>query len=167
MMINKLLVVIISVSMLINACTEPNGEPGKGIENGGALNKSNVGVAAGVVAGGLVGSAFGGGSGQTLAIIGGGLLGGFLGHEIGASLDRVDQLNYHQASQKALTTGKKVKWKNPDNNHHGTITPKEGHYDKDGNYCREYSQSITIDGKTHKAYGTACREDDGVWKIKE
>ncbi len=34
-----------------------------------------------------------------------------------------------------------------------------------GNECREFQQTITIAGQTHKAYGTACRQADGTWKI--
>lgn len=32
-------------------------------------------------------------------------------------------------------------------------------------YCREYTQSFTVGGKTQNGYGTACREPDGSWKI--
>jgi surface antigen len=31
--------------------------------------------------------------------------------------------------------------------------------------CREFQQTITINGKTEKAYGTACRQADGTWRI--
>ena len=31
--------------------------------------------------------------------------------------------------------------------------------------CREFQQTITIAGQTHKAFGTACRQADGTWKI--
>lgn len=30
--------------------------------------------------------------------------------------------------------------------------------------CREYQQTVTIDGKPQKAYGRACRQADGTWK---
>ena len=30
--------------------------------------------------------------------------------------------------------------------------------------CREFQRTITIGGKTEKAYGTACRQPDGTWK---
>ena len=33
-----------------------------------------------------------------------------------------------------------------------------------GEQCREFQQTITIGGKTEKAYGTACRQPDGTWK---
>jgi hypothetical protein len=31
-------------------------------------------------------------------------------------------------------------------------------------YCREYTEKITINGASHTAYGTACRQADGTWK---
>ena len=37
--------------------------------------------------------------------------------------------------------------------------------DWNGQQCREYQRTVTIDGKTETAYGTACRQPDGSWKI--
>ena len=34
-----------------------------------------------------------------------------------------------------------------------------------GQYCREYEQSVTIGGKPQKSYGTACRQPDGMWQL--
>jgi len=162
----KLIAALLAASM-ITACTEPDGSPGRGIENGGAVSKANVGVAAGVVTGGLLGSAIGGGTGQTLAIIGGGLLGGFLGNEIGSSLDRADQAAYQRASQNALETGTTRSWRNPKTGAYGTIAPKAKYRNDEGVYCREYSQTIHVDGQKRQAHGTACREADGTWRIVE
>ena len=32
-------------------------------------------------------------------------------------------------------------------------------------YCREYTRSITIDGRLQSGYGTACYQPDGSWEI--
>lgn len=32
-------------------------------------------------------------------------------------------------------------------------------------YCREYTKKIIVDGKEEMAYGTACLQDDGSWRI--
>lgn len=32
-------------------------------------------------------------------------------------------------------------------------------------YCREYSKKIIVNGKEEVAYGTACLQDDGSWRI--
>jgi surface antigen len=34
-----------------------------------------------------------------------------------------------------------------------------------GQYCREYRQTVKVGGKTQEGYGTACRQPDGTWKI--
>lgn len=34
-----------------------------------------------------------------------------------------------------------------------------------GQYCREYQQSVTIQGKTQEGYGTACLQPDGSWQM--
>ncbi|MGQ4810573.1 hypothetical protein NKDENANG_04051 [Candidatus Entotheonellaceae bacterium PAL068K] len=32
-------------------------------------------------------------------------------------------------------------------------------------YCREFQRDVIIDGKPERAYGTACLQPDGTWKI--
>lgn len=32
-------------------------------------------------------------------------------------------------------------------------------------YCREYTKTVLVDGKEETAYGTACLQDDGRWRI--
>jgi len=34
-----------------------------------------------------------------------------------------------------------------------------------GRYCREYTTDVVIDGEAHRAYGQACRQEDGSWQI--
>ena len=43
---------------------------------------------------------------------------------------------------------------------------REGHT-ADGRECREFQQIVTIAGRTEDAYGTACKQTDGSWKIAE
>ena len=35
----------------------------------------------------------------------------------------------------------------------------------DRRYCREYQRTVTIDGAPVEAYGTACRQPDGSWRM--
>ncbi len=35
----------------------------------------------------------------------------------------------------------------------------------DTSFCREYTRQIVIDGEEQTAYGTACRQSDGTWRI--
>ena len=35
----------------------------------------------------------------------------------------------------------------------------------DGRYCREYTATAVVGGKTQNTYGTACRQPDGAWQL--
>ena len=116
---------------------------------------------------GLAGSQIGSGTGQLAAVGAGVLLCGLIGREVGRSLDKADQLYVQQAEQKAHVApiGGTIAWNNPDTGNYGTYTPtREGTNTATGNYCREYQTTVTIDGQTQQAHGTACREPDGTWR---
>jgi surface antigen len=82
-------------------------------------------------------------------------------------VQRDRELQAKAASQALENTpsGKPVAWQNPDNGHAGTITPTRTYQTAQGAYCREYQQTVTIDGKKENSYGTACRQPDGSWRI--
>jgi hypothetical protein len=44
----------------------------------------------------------------------------------------------------------------------GTVSPIRGPSRPE---CREFEQTIMIGGQPQQAYGTACRQQDGTWKI--
>lgn len=143
------------------ACaTDPNtGAP--------VLNKQNMGTLLGGAGGAVVGSQFGKGKGQLVGVAVGTLLGAGLGSSIGKSLDQADMTYYNNASQNALETaktGNASTWRNPDSGTYGTITPVRT-YQSAGKYCREYTQTINVGGRTEEGYGKACRQPDGSWKI--
>lgn len=165
----KILAVVLATTMLA-ACQQAGGRPGTGVMNGGAVNKQDIGTIAGAVAGGVVGHNIGGGTGQTVATIAGTLIGAGLGASIGSSLDKADMGYYNQTSQRALETaqpGQALPWNNPQTGNSGTVTPSNYYQDDSGRYCREYTQTIKVGGKTQQGHGTACREPDGTWKIVE
>lgn len=155
---------------VLAACTEPGGAPGRGVMQGGAVNKQDIGTIAGAIGGGVIGHNIGGGSGQTVATIAGTLIGAGIGRSIGGSLDQADLAAYNNASQRALETGQPgqtLPWNNPQSGNYGTVTPSKYYQNASGQYCREYSQTITVGGRTEKGYGTACRQPDGSWQIVE
>jgi surface antigen len=131
--------------------------------------KQTVGGLTGAALGGLLGAQFGGGSGKLATTAAGVLLGGLMGSEIGRSMDEVDRMKADRANSIAKVTplGETITWNNPDTGHHGSVTPSRDGYDANGNYCREFYQTVTIGGKTEDAYGTACRSPDGSWRIVE
>ncbi len=95
------------------------------------------------------------------------MLGAFAGRELGKSLDKADVAAAQQAQNKAHAApiGQQISWSNPESGHSGTVTPTRAGTDSAGNQCREYQSTVTIGGKTEQAYGTACRQPDGSWKV--
>lgn len=127
--------------------------------------KAAIGGLGGAAFGGLIAAAAGGGGAAIAgAVIGGALLGGLAGN----MLDQRDKRLAAEAQQRALEsapTGKPVAWTNPDTGHAGTVTPVRT-YQSGNSYCREFQNQVTIDGKKENAYGTACRQPDGSWKVQ-
>lgn len=142
------------------ACENPNGAGGWG-------TKQTVGTGLGAVGGGLLGSQIGGGSGRLVATGVGAVLGGLLGNEIGSSLDSADKAELSRASTRAYSApiGQQISWNNPQSGNYGTVTPTRDGYDQGGSYCREFNQKVTVGGRTQDAFGTACQQPDGSWKI--
>lgn len=130
-------------------------------------NKELIGAGSGAVLGGLLGSRIGDGNGQLWATGAGALLGTYLGSEIGKSLDRADKQYMSNAVQGAQSAplGEPISWSNPDSGNSGDVTPTKDGYTDSGKYCREFLQKIYIDGKEESAYGVACQQPDGNWKI--
>ncbi len=139
-------------------------------QDGSGPKKQDIGTIIGAIGGAAAGSQFGKGDGRVAAIAAGTLLGGLIGNELGASLDRADMAYYDRTSQSALEkgkTGQASTWTNPDSGNSGTITPTRTFKTAEGSYCREYTQTINVGGKTQEGYGTACRQPDGSWKIAQ
>jgi surface antigen len=118
------------------------------------------------VAGGFLGSQFGGGGGKIATSIAGALVGAWAGKQITKGLNAQDRHYYDEAATHAqeAPVGQAVTWYNPESGAQGSITPVKVGQTNLG-YCREYQQTITVGGRTQRAYGTACRQPDGSWKI--
>jgi len=145
------------IILALSACeTDQRGQK----EVGGAL--------IGAIVGGLLGSQIGGGKGQLAVTAAGTLLGAYLGSQAGKSLDRADRAYAEQAAQRGLESypsGTSSTWVNPDTKHSGAVTPLNTYRSADGLHCRDYTQAITVEGRSETARGTACREQDGTWRI--
>ncbi len=132
-----------------------------------AGQKETIGTLSGAALGGLVGSQFGSGSGQLVATGAGVFLGALIGNQIGKGLDDVDRMKMDRANHRAKSAavGESIAWDNPDTGNSGAVTPVRDGTSSSGEYCREFQQTITVGGKTEQAYGTACRQPDGSWRI--
>ena len=130
--------------------------------------KQLAGKLLGAGLGAYAGSKIGKGRGQLAATAVGALGGAFIGGAIGESLDKVDKLHAKRAQNQALAApiGQPISWRNPDSGNSGAVVAtREGTNRASGAYCREYQTTITVDGQNQTAFGTACRQPDGAWKM--
>ena len=160
-MFNQMILFVFLAMLLISGPVRAecnNGETG-----GGEI----LGTLAGAAIGGLIGSQIGSGTGNKVAIGAGVVAGGFLGNQIGKSLSCQDQQQHYDTTQNALETqktGQTAAWNNPDSGNSGEITPTRTYTAADGTPCRDFTQTIYVDGKYEEINGTACRQPDGTWK---
>jgi len=154
--IKKISIFIVLISFIFSACASNTWE-----EN----QKAIIGGVGGAAAGGLIASAF---NANTAGVLGGMIAGGLIGGAIGNRMDAADRREAHQATYSALESapnGTSTSWRNPDSGKSGTTTPTRTYQAQNGESCREYEQTITIGDETQVAYGTACRQPDGKWRV--
>lgn len=132
-----------------------------------ACDKETLGTLGGAAGGGLLGSQVGGGKGKVLATVGGTILGAYLGNRAVDYFNDDDAEYAVQAERRAYAApiGEDIQWRNPDTGNYGTVTPVGEGRTANGQYCRDFRQSIYVDGKSEQATGRACQQRDGSWKI--
>lgn len=131
---------------------------------------------AGEIGGGLVGGAGAGYACHRFVhapqagyiAIGCAVLGTVLGSQLGRQLDEVDELYMGAAADQATRApvGKRIDWQTPNTDHRGSVTPTREGRREDGCYCREYRTTVAVGDKYETAYGTACLQPDGEWKVQ-
>ena len=87
----------------------------------------------------------------------------------GPLFDRADRLEMSAAAKAAqhAPIGSQFAGKNPSSGNYGSITPRrEGRHRRSSAVCREFSNSLTIDGQTEEYVGVACRARDGSWNFQ-
>ena len=134
------------------------------------MNKTTGGALVGAGVGGLIGSKLGHGEGKGVATALGVIAGGLLGSQVGASLDRADQAALHTTTVNALETappGQALPWSNSNTGNYGSVVPQGVYQTAEGQYCREFQQTIVVGGQQQHGYGRACRQQDGSWKVVE
>ncbi len=76
------------------------------------------------------------------------------------------QVRYYEQAQIDATSasiGETIIWS--DGSASGSTTAIREGQDANGHTCREFQQTIRIDGNFEEAYGTACLQADGTWQI--
>ena len=63
-------------------------------------------------------------------------------------------------------SGQPIVWSNPEAKTSGTVTSEPVNPSAAGSeQCREYQTTITIGGRPQPAWGIACRQADGSWRV--
>lgn len=134
------------------------------------VDKEVAGAGLGGLAGALLGYGLGKGhSDKEAAIVVGALLGGVAGSKIGARLNEADRVLAGRNLTETLEYGRvgtSNEWRNPDTGHGGYSVPTRTFAMADGTPCREFTTVVMVGGQQQEAYGTACRQADGSWKIQ-
>lgn len=135
-------------------CTPGNNVPGS--------------TAAGALAGGLIGNQIFHGRNAFAGVLAGALVGGIIGNRIGNYMDQQDRINMQSAIINT-PVNQQASWTNTHAGPDGqpvtyTVRPVRN-YTYENRYCREYQTTVTVGGKMQRAYGKACRQPDGSWKI--
>ena len=126
------------------------------------------GTLVGAALGGLVGSQIGGGTGNKIAIGAGVLAGGYFGNKVSKAMSCADQEKHYTTTQDALETqkvGETSTWVNPDTGHKGEVTPTRTYKGHEGSPCREFTQTIYVEGDYEQIDGKACRTQEGTWEV--
>ena len=121
------------------------------------------GAMIGALAGGLLGNTIGHGNNRAINTVAGAVIGGVIGGGLGAQLDEADRRAAYDAQFDAVSEGRRRSWRGP-HGAYGYVDPGPEEYRPEG-YCREYTQTIYIDGRPRSGHGLACREPDGSWQI--
>jgi surface antigen len=137
-------------SALMFGCSAPPTQEQSGMVIGGVL-------------GGALGSQIGSGEGSTVAAVVGTLIGAAIGGNIGRSMDDLDRVKF-ASTLEHNKTGAPSRWVNPDSGSQYTVTPTLTHETK-GSPCREFTVDGVVGGRKEKVYGTACRQQDGSWRV--
>ena len=129
-----------------------------------ACTNEQTGQVVGGILGGVAGHQVGSGSGQTVATVAGAIAGTFIGGAVGRSMDDTDRLKAHR-SLEYNQTNETTYWSNPDSGNEYSMTPTRTWQNNSGQYCREYTSDVVVGGRRETAYGMACRQPDGSWKV--
>lgn len=125
--------------------------------------QEQAGMVIGGVLGGVLGHQVGRGSGRTVATILGTMAGVAIGGAVGRSMDDSDRLKTAHTLE-TVRSGVASEWRNPDTGNQYRVTPTRTYQTAEGP-CREYTVDGVIGGKPEKIHGTACRQNDGSWRV--
>ncbi len=151
----------LSCSPLIGCKSKDYYLPGRGVwapNDQKGFTKARMGAIGGAVTGAYLGR----GDPLTSATVA--VIGMVVGHEIGATFDKVDQIHTTMLLRQTLTNnpnGQMSTWSNPDKG----LSVTQGPVATKGN-CREFVSKVTVGKELRNIKGTACFENN-EWVLKE
>jgi surface antigen len=95
------------------------------------------------------------------AAMGGGLIGGAVGKDLSDG-ERRRALAAEYRALEYGQSGQATDWKGSGDARTGSVVPAQP-YRVGSQDCRQYTHTVTIDGASQTARGTACRNADGSW----
>ena len=135
--------------------------PGKGVwADDNPVDKSTIGAGIGTVLGVVMTHS----SGDPLLISAAAVAGMFLGHEVGATFDKIDHMYLHTIFQQSLTNNGNMQsttWKHPQKNYVINSLPVNT---KGG--CREFVTSVKSGSGLKQVRGNACFINN-EWEVME
>ena len=136
----------------------------------GTYNKATTGAALGALTGTALAYGLGKDSSKKgLWLIAGAAAGGLAGNAIGKQLDERDRLLMGQTFQNTMEVAPNNQvggWSNPNTGNSGTVVPTQTHMTANNQPCREFQTTVNVGGEAVQAFGMACRQADGAWKIQ-
>ncbi len=93
------------------------------------------------------------------------MVGGLITGSIGNGLGSGDRRKALEAEYKALEytqSGQRVSWTGDRAGRSGEVVPAQP-YRVGSQDCRQYTHTVSVNGQTRTARGTACRNEDGSW----
>lgn len=69
------------------------------------------------------------------------------------------------AFRSAIAENRPMSWGSSTAHAAGRVVPVRTFADAQGRTCREFTQTVTINGRTEKETGTACERGAGVWRL--
>jgi surface antigen len=162
--------ILLGVALLTTSCANTMQGIGEDASSMGSTMSNNPKATLGALGGAGGGALIAGLAGASPAwIVGSALMGGLLGGYIGHQLDEKDKRMAARAAAQAFENnraGQKSVWNNPDSGNRGEIVPVKTYQISNGQYCRRYEQTIYVGGERRQSTGTACRQPDGSWQVQ-
>jgi surface antigen len=87
------------------------------------------------------------------------MLGGVLAGSVGLGLENADRVAAYKAQVAALETGQRSSWRGDK----GVYGYAEAGASQGS--CRPFSQTVYIAGRPYVGHGSACRGEDGSWRM--